>query len=143
VTGSSPPPLLVVERAEHTLYLARYNNTFVKPSVEYVAEKLQWVINATTPPPRDVVEGILNIEKHAGISLKAVFNGTDWVAATAQSITPLAYGNKTWLSAVAINTWFDFPYTDFNSFGQYKYEGGVRALSAILAISTATPICRQ
>jgi len=52
------------------------------------------------------------------------------VTATVSSVTPLAYGNKTWLYTTAINTWLDFPapspeeggcisYGDFREFIDY------------------------
>ncbi|MFP3200411.1 MAG: hypothetical protein RXR06_11120, partial [Thermoproteus sp.] len=102
--GSSPPPLLAVEGAPDVLYLARYNNTFVQPSPAYLAQGMRWVANASATPPEDVVEGILGL----GRSARAVFNGSDWVAATTGSITPVAYGNKTW-RAYAVLDWLDFP----------------------------------
>jgi len=102
--GSSPPPLLVVEGAPDVLYLARYNNTFVQPSPAYLAQGMRWVVNASATPPEDVVEGILGL----GRSARAVFNGSDWVAATTGSVAPVAYGNKTW-RAYAVLDWLDFP----------------------------------
>ncbi|MDT7870456.1 MAG: hypothetical protein RQ839_09805, partial [Thermoproteus sp.] len=102
--GSSPPPLLAVEGAPDVLYLARYNNTFVQPSPAYLAQGMRWVANASATPPEDVVEGILGL----GRSARAVFNGSDWVAATTGSVAPVAYGNKTW-RAYAVLDWLDFP----------------------------------
>jgi hypothetical protein len=106
-TGSSPPPLLVVKRAKHTLYLARYNNTFVKPNARAVTKKAAETLNWTLPA--DSIEAAIQLAERYKVFDKAAFNGTDWVAATAGSVTPIAYGNKTWLYTAAINTWLDFP----------------------------------
>jgi len=134
-TGIAPVPLLAVEGTPHTLFLARYNSTFVKPNAAKLGEKMREVLNLT-----DVPLNSADVEKAAATALelaerykvfeKAAFNGTDWVTATVSSVTPLAYGNKTWLSTTAINTWLDFPasrpeeggcisYGDFREFLDY------------------------
>jgi len=106
-TGSSPPPLLVVKRAKHTLYLARYNNTFVKPNARAVTKKAAETLNWTLPA--DSIEAAIQLAERYKVFEKAAFNGTDWVVATASSVTPIAHSNKTWLSTTAINTWLGFP----------------------------------
>jgi len=109
-TGIAPVPLVVVEGAPYTLFLGRYNNTFVLKSPAEIAAEFNKTLgphNITTS--KDVIAAALELAKRYKVFDKAAFNGTDWVTATAVSITPLAYGNKTWLSAVAINTWLDFP----------------------------------
>jgi hypothetical protein len=108
-TGIAPVPLVVVEGTPHTLFLAGYNNTFALKSPAEIAAK----INQTLDPynltvSKDVVASALEVAKRYKVFDKAAFNGTDWVATTAGSVTPIAYGNKTWLS-VAVNTWLDFP----------------------------------
>jgi hypothetical protein len=113
-TGISPVPLVVVEGTPHTLFLGGYNNTFVKPNAAELGVKMREVLNLT-----DVPLNSTHVEKAAATALelaerykvfdKAAFNGTDWVAATVSSVTPIAYGNKTWLYTAAINTWLDFP----------------------------------
>jgi len=134
-TGIAPVPLVAVEGAPHTMFLARYNNTFVKPNAAELGEKMREVLNLT-----DVPLNSTHVEKAATTALelaerykvfdKAAFNGTDWVAATVSSVTPIAYGNKTWLFTTAINTWLDFPapapqeggcisYGDFREFIDY------------------------
>jgi len=134
-TGIAPVPLVVVEGAPHTLFFAQYNNTFVKPNAAELGEKMREVLNLTNVPLNST-----HVEKAAAIALdlaakykvfdKAAFNGTDWVTATAGSVTPIAYGNKTWLYTAAINTWLDFPtpapqeggcisYGDFREFLDY------------------------
>jgi hypothetical protein len=108
-TGIAPVPLWAVEGAPHTLFLARYNNTFVlKSPAEISAEinKTLGLFNLTVS--KDVAASVLEVAKRYKVFDKAAFNGTDWVTATAGSVTPIAYGNKTWLST-AINTWLDFP----------------------------------
>jgi len=122
VAGSSPPPLLAVEGAAHTLYLARYNNSFVYPSADYAAEGIWWVLNASMPGDatedarryitqlqdvvREAARGVVQLSKDK--RPKPIFNGTDWVAASVSSVTPVAYGEKNW-TAYAVNTWLDFP----------------------------------
>jgi len=121
-TGIAPVPLVVVKGTPYTLFLAQYNNTFVKPNAAELGEKMQEVLtalNSTMLNSTGVPLNSTHVEKAAATALelaekykvfeKTAFNGTDWVAATVSSITPIAYGNKTWLSAVAINTWLDFP----------------------------------
>jgi hypothetical protein len=109
-TGIAPVPLAVVEGAPHTLFLGGYNNTFALKSPAEIAAKINQTLglhNITVS--KDVVAAALEVAKRYKVFEKAAFNGTDLVAATAGSVTPIAYGNKTWLSAVAINTWLDFP----------------------------------
>jgi len=134
-TGIAPVPLTAIKGTPHTLFLAQYNNTFVKPNAAELGEKMREVLNLTDVPLNSTY-----VEKAAATAMelaesykvfeKAAFNGTDWVAATVSSVTPIAYGNKTWLSAVAINTWLDFPaprpeeggcisYGDFREFLDY------------------------
>jgi hypothetical protein len=93
-TGIAPVPLWAVEGTPHTLILARYNNTFVKPNATELGEKMREVLNLT-----DVPLNSTHVEKAAATALelaerykvfdKAAFNGTDWVTTTAGSITPL------------------------------------------------------
>jgi hypothetical protein len=109
-TGMAPVPLVVVEGTPHTFFLARYNNTFVLKSPAEISAKINQTLgiyNLTVS--KDVVASALEVAKRYKVFEKAAFNGTDWVAATAGSVTPIAYGNKTWLSTAAINTWLDFP----------------------------------
>jgi hypothetical protein len=121
-TGIAPVPLVVVEGTPHTLFFAGYNNTFVKPNAAELGEKMREVLtalNSTMLNSTGVPLNSTHVEKAAATALelaekykvfeKAAFNGTDWVAATVSSVTPLAYGNKTWLYTTAINTWLDFP----------------------------------
>jgi hypothetical protein len=121
-TGIAPVPLVAVEGTPHTLYLAKYNNTFVKPNATELGEKMREVftaLNSAMPNSTGVPPNSADVEKAAAAVLelaekykvfdKAAFNGTDWVTATAGSVTPIAYGNKTWLYTAAINTWLDFP----------------------------------
>jgi len=108
-TGTAPVPLLFVGGTPNTLYLARYNNTFVTPSPAEIAAK----INETLGPynltvPEGAIAGAVDLAKRYKFFDKAAFNGTDWVAATTGSITPVAYGNKTW-NATAVLDWLDFP----------------------------------
>jgi len=108
-TGIAPVPLSAIKGTPHTMLLAQYNNTFVKPNAAELGVKMREVLNLT-----DVPLNSTHVERAATTALelaekykvfeKAAFNGTDWVAATVSSVTPIAYGNKTWLSAVAINT---------------------------------------
>ncbi len=108
-TGIAPVPLVVVEGTPHTFFLAGYNNTFVLKSPAEIAARINQTLglfNITVS--KDVVASALEVAKRYKVFEKAAFNGTDWVAATAGSVTPIAYGNKTWLS-VAVNTWLDFP----------------------------------
>jgi len=49
-TGIAPVPLLAVEGDPHTLFLARYNNTFVKPNAAELGEKMREVLNLTDVP---------------------------------------------------------------------------------------------
>ncbi|MFZ8840308.1 MAG: hypothetical protein ACO2PM_15630, partial [Pyrobaculum sp.] len=108
-TGVAPVPLTAAEGTPHTLFLAGYNNTFVlKSPAEIAAEvnKTLGIYNLTVS--KDVVAAVLEVAKRYKVFEKAAFNGTDWVAATAGSVTPIAYGNKTW-STTAIDTWLDFP----------------------------------
>jgi len=109
-TGIAPVPLVVVEGAPHTLFLTQYNNTFVLKSPAEISAK----INQTLGPynltvSKDVVASALEVAKKYKVFEKAAFNGTDWITATAGSITPIAHGNKTWTNATAINTWLDIP----------------------------------
>jgi hypothetical protein len=109
-TGIAPVPLVVVEGTPHTLFLGRYNNTFVLKSPAEIAAKINQTLglfNITVS--KDVVASALEVAKRYKVFEKAAFNGTDWVTATAGSVTPIAYGNKTWLSTATINTWLDFP----------------------------------
>jgi hypothetical protein len=109
-TGIAPVPLVVVEGAPHTLFLAGYNNTFVLKSPAEIATKINQTLgiyNLTVS--KDVIASALEVAKRYKVFEKAAFNGTDWVAAAAGSVTPIAYGNKTWLYTAAINTWLDFP----------------------------------
>ncbi|NAZ34988.1 MAG: hypothetical protein GU356_12050 [Pyrobaculum sp.] len=109
-TGIAPVPLIAVEGAPHTLFLGRYNNTFVLKSPDEIAAKINQTLglhNITTS--KDAIAAALELAKRYKVFDKAAFNGTDWVTATAGSITPIAYGNKTWLYTTAINTWLDFP----------------------------------
>jgi len=121
-TGIAPVPLLAVEGTPHTLILARYNNTFVKPNATELAGKMRevltalnsTVLNSTGVPPNSAyvekaAAAALELAERYKVFEKAAFNGTDWVTATAGSITPIAHGNKTWLYTTAINTWLDFP----------------------------------
>ncbi|MDT7883141.1 MAG: hypothetical protein RRB51_11575, partial [Thermoproteus sp.] len=108
-TGTAPVPLLFVGGTPNTLYLATYNNSFATPSPAEIAAK----INETLGPynltvPEGAVAGAVDLARQYGFFEKAAFNGTDWVAATAGSITPIAYGNKTW-NATAVLDWLDFP----------------------------------
>jgi hypothetical protein len=108
-TGTAPVPLMIVEGAPHTLFIGRYNNTFVLKSPAEIAVEM----NKTLGPynltvSKDAVAAALEVAKKYKVFEKAAFNGTDWVTATAVSTTPIAYGNKTW-STAAINTWLDFP----------------------------------
>jgi hypothetical protein len=108
-TGIAPVPLVVVEGTPHTLFLAGYNNTFALKSPAEIAARINQTLglfNITVS--KDVIASALEVAKRYKVFEKAAFNGTDWVAATAGSVTPIAYGNKTWLS-VAVNTWLDFP----------------------------------
>ncbi|MFZ8811139.1 MAG: hypothetical protein ACO2PN_23925, partial [Pyrobaculum sp.] len=109
-TGIAPVPLVVVEGDPHTLFLTRYNNTFVLKSPAEISAKINQTLgiyNITVS--KDVVASALEVAKRYKVFEKAAFNGTDWVAAAASSVTPIAYGNKTWLYTTAINTWLDFP----------------------------------
>ncbi len=113
-TGIAPVPLVVVEGDPHTLFLARYDNTFVKPNAAELGEKMREVLNLTDVPlnsthVENAAATALELAERYKVFEKAAFNGTDWVTATVGSITPIAYGNKTWLSTTAINTWLDFP----------------------------------
>jgi hypothetical protein len=121
-TGIAPMPLVTVEGTPHTLFFARYNNTFVKPNAAELGEKMREVLtalNSTMLNSTGVPLNSTHVEKAAAAALeladkykvfeKTAFNGTDWVSTTAGSVTPIAYGNKTWLSTTAINTWLDFP----------------------------------
>jgi hypothetical protein len=105
-TGTAPTPLLATEGAPHTLYLARYNNTFVLPNAAEAAAEMSRIMNFTVPP--EAVETAFSYAARHGFYEKAAFNGTDWVAATTNSVTPIAYGEKNW-TAYAVNTWLDFP----------------------------------
>jgi len=107
-TGIAPVPLVAVEGAPHTLFLGGYNNTFVLKSPAEISAKINQTLgiyNLTVS--KDVVAAALEVAAKYKVFEKAAFNGTDWVAAG--SIAPIAYGNKTWLSTTAINTWLDFP----------------------------------
>jgi len=109
-TGIAPVPLVVVEGAPHTLFLAGYNNTFVlKSPAEIAAEFNKTLGPHNITASKDVIAAALEAAKRYKVFDKAAFNGTDWVTATAGSVTPIAYGNKTWLYTAAINTWLDFP----------------------------------
>jgi hypothetical protein len=121
-TGIAPVPLLAVEGTPHILFLARYNNTFVKPNAAELGEKMREVLtalNSTVLNSTGVPLNSTHVEKAAATALelaekykvfeKTAFNGTDWVTATAGSVTPIAYGNKTWLYTTAVNTWLDLP----------------------------------
>jgi len=156
--GIAPVPLVVVEGDPHTLFLARYNNTFVKPNATELGVKMRGVLNLTGVPLNST-----HVEKAAATALelaerykvfdKAAFNGTDWVAATVSSITPIAYGNKTWLSAVAVNTWLDFPaprpeeggcisYGDFREFIDYLMPPDQAQRLKERAANLSKAICR-
>jgi hypothetical protein len=109
-TGIAPVPLVAVEGAPHTLFLAGYNNTFVLKSPAEISAKINQTLgiyNLTVS--KDVVAAALEVAAKYKVFEKAAFNGTDWIAATAGSVTPIAYGNKTWIYTAAINTWLDFP----------------------------------
>ncbi len=113
-TGIAPVPLVVVEGDPYTLFLARYNNTFVELNATKLAGKMREVLNLTEVPLNSThvekaAATALELAKRYKVFEKAAFNGTDWVTATVGSITPVAYGNKTWLYTTAINTWLDFP----------------------------------
>jgi hypothetical protein len=109
-TGIAPVPLVVVEGTPHTLFLAQYNNTFVLKSPAEIAAKINQTLGLyNITASKDVIAAALEVAKRYKVFEKAAFNGTDWVAATAGSVTPIAYGNKTWLYTAAINTWLDFP----------------------------------
>jgi len=157
-TGIAPVPLMAVEGAPHTIVVARYNNTFVKPNATELGEKMREVLNLTNVPLNSA-----DVEKAAATALelaerykvfdKAAFNGTDWVTTTGGSITPLAYGNKTWLSAVAINTWLDFPapkpeeggcisYGDFREFLDYLMPPDQAQRLKERAANLSKAICR-
>jgi hypothetical protein len=142
-TGIAPVPLSAIKGTPHTLFLGGYNNTFIKPNATKLGEKMREVLtalnstmlNSTGVPlnPADVEKAAATAPELAErykVFEKAAFNGTDWVTTTAGSITPLAYGNKTWLYTTAINTWLDFPapapqeggcisYGDFREFLDY------------------------
>jgi len=134
-TGIAPVPLVVAEGTPHTLFLGGYNNTFVKPNAAELGEKMREVLNLTDVPLNSThvekaATTALELAKRYKVFDKAAFNGTDWVAATVSSVTPIAYGNKTWLYTTAINTWLDFPapapqeggcisYGDFREFLDY------------------------
>ncbi len=108
-TGIAPVPMVVVEGTPHTLFLAGYNNTFALKSPAEISAKINQTLgiyNLTVS--KDVVAAALEVAKRYKVFDKAAFNGTDWITASAGSITPIAHGNKTWLS-VAVNTWLDFP----------------------------------
>ncbi|MFZ8810503.1 MAG: hypothetical protein ACO2PN_20645, partial [Pyrobaculum sp.] len=109
-TGIAPVPLMAVEGAPHTLILARYNNTFALKSPDEIAAKMNQTLGLhNLTAPKDVIASAMEMAKRYKVFDKAAFNGTDWVTATAVSITPIAHGNKTWTNATAINTWLDFP----------------------------------
>jgi hypothetical protein len=109
-TGIAPVPLVVVEGTPHTLFLAGYNNTFVLKSPAEISAKINQTLGLhNITASKEVVAGVLEVAKRYKVFDKAAFNGTDWVAATAGSVTPIAHGNKTWLYTAAINTWLDFP----------------------------------
>jgi hypothetical protein len=109
-TGIAPVPLVVVEGAPHTLFLGGYNNTFVLKSPAEISAKLNQTLGLhNITASKDVIAAALEAAKRYKVFDKAAFNGTDWVTATAGSVTPIAYGNKTWLYTAAINTWLDFP----------------------------------
>jgi hypothetical protein len=108
-TGIAPVPLVAVEGMPHTLFLGGYNNTFVLRSPDEISAKINQTLGLfNITAPKDAVAAALEVAKKYKVFEKAAFNGTDWITATAGSVTPIAHGNKTW-STAAINTWLDFP----------------------------------
>ena len=109
-TGIAPVPLLAVEGDPYTLFIARYNNTFVLRSPAEISAKINQTLGLhNLAVSKDVVAAVLEAAAKYKVFERAAFNGTDWITATAGSVTPIAYGNKTWLYTAAINTWLDFP----------------------------------
>jgi hypothetical protein len=105
ITGAHPAPYLVVDGAPHTLYIARYNNIFIEPNIARIVSEVPLLANSSARA--QIQQSVIEALRRAG-GRGAVFNGTDWIAATTGSLTPVAYGSKNW-SALAVHTWLDFP----------------------------------